>query len=82
MLKFGAWLGTHSMSLTQVRCGAHLHVRTCTPLSHDGASAVTRLVHRRSRRPTGSYSALLDLYVTYPRKNIGEQLMFLVFFCK
>ena len=36
----------------------------CTPLSHDGASAVTRLVHRRSRRPTGSYSALLELYVT------------------
>ena len=30
MFKFGVWLGTHSMSLTHVRCGTHLHVRTCT----------------------------------------------------
>ena len=28
--------------LTQVRCGVHLHVRTCTPLSHDGASSPAR----------------------------------------
>ena len=25
-----------------VRCGVHLHVRTCTPLSHDGASTPAR----------------------------------------
>ena len=28
--------------LTQVRCGVHLHVRTCTPPSHDGASSPAR----------------------------------------
>ena len=28
--------------LTQVRCGVHLHVRTCTLLSYDGASAPSR----------------------------------------
>ena len=31
VLKFGARLGTHSMSLAQVRYGAHLHVSTCKP---------------------------------------------------
>ena len=41
-LKFSVWLGTHSMSLTQVRCGAHLHVRMCTLLSHNGASSDAR----------------------------------------
>ena len=39
--------------LTQVRCGVHLHVRTCTPPSNDGASSPAPLVHRRSRRHTG-----------------------------
>ena len=29
-------------SLTQVRRGMHLHVRTYTPLPHDGASAAAR----------------------------------------
>ena len=28
--------------LTQVRCGVHLHVRTCTPPSNDGASSPAR----------------------------------------
>ena len=42
VFKFGVWLGTHSVSLAQVRCGTHLHVRTCTTLSHDGAFAVAR----------------------------------------
>ena len=28
--------------LTQVRCGVHLHVRTCTPPSNDGASSLAR----------------------------------------